>query len=77
MPFSCLIWRAGSGFSSERSRPDGGTIATERRTGILPKEDFRDISLIRSLVAYEAAGEPVSAVLSVILPPILMIKPGI
>ena len=44
------------------------SFSIDHRTGILPKEDFRDISLIRSLVVYEVAEESVSAILSVILP---------
>lgn len=44
------------------------TISAARRTGILPKEDFRDISLIRSFVTYEAGDQSASAVLSIILP---------
>lgn len=49
---------------AERTEP----IETDRTTGILPKEDSRDISLLRAQVNYTLGQDNYSALLTVVLP---------
>lgn len=57
-----------SSFFGQGIARKSGQIEVGRPTGILPKDDLRDIGLIRAQVSYQVSGERHYALLTVLLP---------